>query len=131
MGDLTVSEADLGTLGTALARSLGDLEALRRSLRNLDMSAVGARPLTDAERTYARTRHDDLTALGAELAARQDEIDRVVPTLTATDHRLAGQARQSGPARPAPSGTAPSGTARREQPGPVRREQPVRGRRAE
>lgn len=88
MADLTVTEADLQSLSAALVMTLTDLEALQHSLGHMDVSPVGAPPLLEEERTLTRTRDNDLTALGEGVAARQDDVERVMPTLRATDQRL-------------------------------------------
>lgn len=88
MADLTVSEADLQSLSAALVTTLTDLQALQDSLRHMDVGPVGAPPLLEAERALTRTRDNDLTALGEGVAARHDDVERVVPTLRATDQRL-------------------------------------------
>lgn len=95
MTDLVVTEADLQSISAALAMTMGDLEALQRSLRHMDAGPVGAPPLLEEERTFTRTRDDDLTVLGGDITDRHDDVERVVPTLRATDHRLAGHARRA------------------------------------
>jgi hypothetical protein len=89
MTDLTVTEADLQSISAALVMTLTDLEALQHSLRHMDAGPVGAPPLLEEERTFTRTRDDDLTVLGEGIAARHDDVERVVPTLRVTDDRLA------------------------------------------
>jgi hypothetical protein len=95
MADLAVTEADLQSISAALVMALGDLEALQRSLRHMDAGPVGAPPLLEEERTFTRTRDNDLTALGGGITARHDDVGRVVPTLRATDHGLARRAQRA------------------------------------
>jgi hypothetical protein len=90
MTDLVVTEADLQSLSAALVMTLNDLEALRRSLRHTDVSPIGAPPLMEEEEEFARTRDHDLTLLGEGIAGRHDDVERVVPELRSTDHRVAG-----------------------------------------
>jgi hypothetical protein len=95
MADLTVTEADLQSLSAALVVTLTDLQALQNSLRHMDVGPVGAPPLLEEERTLTRTRDSDLTALGEGVAARHEDIDRVMPTLHATDERLASNVQRA------------------------------------
>ncbi|MBY8880790.1 hypothetical protein [Actinacidiphila acidipaludis] len=94
MGDLVVTEADMQALCGALATALSDLEALRASLQRMDVSCVGAAPLTEAERTFTSTRSGDLMRLGAGISDRHTEAEQVVPTLRGTDHRIADSAQR-------------------------------------
>lgn len=89
MTDLAVTEADMQSLSAALAAALVDLAAVQRSLHRLNLEPLGAAPLLQEETTFTRTRYDDLTGLGAALKDRQDEVERVGPTLRRTDRRLA------------------------------------------
>jgi hypothetical protein len=95
MTDLAVTEADLQSLSAALAMTLNDLEALQHSLRHMDAGPVGAPPLLEEEQTLTSTRDNDLTVLGEGIAARHDDVERVVPTLRATDHRLANHVQRA------------------------------------
>lgn len=88
MADLTVTEADLQSLSAALVMTLTDLEALQHSLHHMDVGPVGAPPLLEAETTLTRTRNNDLTTLGEGIAARHDDVERVVPRLREIDQRL-------------------------------------------
>lgn len=95
MTDLTVTEADLQSLSAALVMALNDLEAVQHALRHIDVGPVGAPSLLEEERTFTSTRDNDLTVLGEDIAARHDDVERVVPTLRATDHRLASRVQQA------------------------------------
>jgi hypothetical protein len=89
MTDLTVTEADMQSLSAALVAALVDLGAVQRSLHRMDMEPLGAASLLQEETTFARTRYGDVAELGEGLNDRQDEVDRVAPTLHHTDQRLA------------------------------------------
>jgi hypothetical protein len=95
MADLAITEADLQSLSAALVMALTDLEALQHSFRHMDAGPVGAPPLLEEEQTLTSTRANDLTVLGEGIAARHDDVERVVPTLRATDHRLASDVQRA------------------------------------
>jgi hypothetical protein len=95
MADLAITEADLQSLSAALVATLNDLEALQSSLRHMDVGPVGAPPLLEEERTFTSTRDSDLTVLGEGIADRHGEVERVAPTLRATDHRLASNVQRA------------------------------------
>lgn len=95
MADLVVTEAEMQSLSAALVVALSDLELLQGSLRHMDVSAVGAAPLIEEERTFTRTRCDDLAVLGEGIAGRRDDVERVVPELRATDRQLASRVQRA------------------------------------
>ena len=95
MADLAMTEADLQSLSAALVMTLNDLEALQSSLRHMDVGPVGAPPLLEEERTFTSTRDHDLTVLGEGIADRHGEVERVAPTLRATDDRLASNVQRA------------------------------------
>ena len=96
MADLQVRSEVLDGLGSWLSRVSERLSGACTALRSLDVSALGAPPLTDAVHHFADEWHYGITQIGKRADDVVRELGRVGPEFAQCDTAIAAACRPVG-----------------------------------